>query len=218
VGALLLLDLDNTLADREAAFLIWAESKVARWAPCERAAVAFLIEHDDDGLRPRREFFSLVRDHFGLHAPVAALIADYRRELGAALPHVPSEVVEQLRALRCDGWKIAVVTNGETDVQAAKIDQLGVAPLLDACCISCEVGIRKPDPRIFELAAARCGRSLADAWMVGDGEPDIVGAHRASIRSVWLRRARTWPRTDLKPDRTADSLVEALSRLTAAPS
>jgi hypothetical protein len=48
VGALLLLDLDNTLVDREAAFLTWAESKVARWAPGERAAVAFLIEHDDD--------------------------------------------------------------------------------------------------------------------------------------------------------------------------
>jgi hypothetical protein len=45
------------------------QSKVARRAPGERGAVAFLIEHDDDGLRPRREFFSLIRDHFGLHAP-----------------------------------------------------------------------------------------------------------------------------------------------------
>jgi phosphoglycolate phosphatase-like HAD superfamily hydrolase len=77
--------------------------------------------------------------------------------------------------------------------------------------------IRKPDPRFFALAATRCGRSLADAWMVGDGESDILGAHRASIRTMWLRRGRTWPRTDLKPDRTADSLVEALSRLSLWP-
>jgi len=41
--------------------------------------------------------------------------------------------------------------------------------LLDACCISGELSIRKPDPRIFEIAAARCGESLDDAWMIGDG-------------------------------------------------
>lgn len=68
--------------------------------------------------------------------------------------------------------------------------------------------------RIFQIAAARCGVRLTDASMIGDGEADIVGAHRAGITSVWLRRGRTWPRSDLRPDRIADDLVEALSMLT----
>ena len=44
---LLLLDL-NTLADREAALLAWAESKVARWAPGERDAVASELGQRDE--------------------------------------------------------------------------------------------------------------------------------------------------------------------------
>ena len=103
------------------------------------------------------------------------------------------------------------MTNGDADGQRAKLERLGLLPLLDACCISGELGIRKPDPRIFEVAASRCGRDLAGAWMVGDGEVDIIGARRAGIRSVWLHRGRTWPRADVKPDHTAAGLLEALA-------
>ena len=77
--------------------------------------------------------------------------------------------------------------------------------------------MRKPDPRIFQIAATRCGAPLADAWMIGDGEADIVGAHRVGIPSIWLHRCRKWPRSDLRPGRIADDLLEALSSLPARP-
>lgn len=210
MAGLLLLDLDNTVADREGAFLTWAQTKVEEWAPNDPGAIAYLIEHDDDGIRPRREFFSAVRKRFGLQEPVDGLIAGYQRELRDALPAVADEIIARLRALRAGGWKVAVVTNGAADVQAQKLEHLGVLELLDAYCISGELGIRKPDPRIFEIAAARCGRTLESAWMIGDGEADIVGAQRAGIRSVWLHRGRTWSRSDLRPDHIADGLSEAL--------
>ena len=213
MAALLLLDLDNTLADREAAFSAWAHTKVEEWAPDEPGAVAYLIEQDDDGMRPRHEFFSVVRERFGVHDPIEALASSYRRELRDALPPVADDILERLRALRAAGWKLAVVTNGGADVQAGKMDHLGLLPLLDACCISGKLGIRKPDPRIFEIAAARCGESLADAWMVGDGEADIVGAHHAGVASIWLHRGRRWSRSDLRPDHISDGLGDALSLL-----
>lgn len=212
----LLLDLDNTLADREAAFLAWAHSKGERWAPNEPDAVAYLIEQDDDGIRPRREFFSQVRQRFDLQDSVEALVAGYRTELRNALPAVPGYVVERLHGLRAAGWKLAVVTNGDAQVQAQKIDHLGILGLLDACCISGALGIRKPDPRIFEIAAARCGESLTGAWMVGDGEADIIGAQRAGVQSIWLHRGRAWPRPDLRPNHIANNLHAALALLDAA--
>ena len=216
MAGLLLLDLDNTLADREGAFLAWAQTKVDQWAPNDRGAIAYLVEHDEDGFRPRHEFFSAVRTRFGLQEPVDALIAAYRRDLRDALPAVADDIIERLRALRAGGWKIAVVTNGAADVQAHKLEHLGVLALLDAYCISGELGIRKPDPRIFEIAAARCGRPLDGAWVIGDGEVDVVGAHRAGIRSVWLHRGRTWPRPDFAPNHVADSLADALVLLESA--
>ncbi len=213
MSAVLLLDLDNTLADRDAAFLAWARSKARQWAPDQPDAVAFLVEHDADGMRARGEFFALLAEHFGLNEPVRALVAEFRRELRAALPPLREDVKDQLVALRAAGWKIALVTNGDADGQAGKVDQLGLSPFLDACCISGALGVRKPDPRIFQIAAAQCGETLPGAWMVGDSEDDIVGAHRAGISSIWLHRGRTWPRADLRPHRTVADIGEALSVL-----
>jgi HAD superfamily hydrolase (TIGR01509 family) len=207
---LLLLDLDNTLADREAAFLTWAREKAAEWAPDDPGAVAYLVEQDCDGVRPRSEFLAAAAGHFGVHRPVEELLAGYRRAQLAYLPPLPRAIAHRLRALRSGGWKLAVVTNGEAAAQAAKIERLGLASLVDACCISGALGVRKPDARIFAIAAERCGLPLAGAWMVGDGEADVEGARNAGISSVWLHRGRTWTRSDITPDRTVAGLEEAL--------
>jgi hypothetical protein len=44
-----------------------------------------------------------------------------------------------------------------TDNQLGKIRNTGLAELVDGWCISDEVGVRKPDPKIFQLTAQRCG-------------------------------------------------------------
>jgi putative hydrolase of the HAD superfamily len=76
---LLLLDLDNTVADRDAAFQHWLQESLSVWAPGDDAARTFLIECDDDGLRPGKEFFHAVRERFGLLPSVDVLLEDYRR-------------------------------------------------------------------------------------------------------------------------------------------
>jgi len=215
MAGVLLLDLDNTLADREAAFLSWARSTAKLWAPNQPETVEFLVEQDADGMCPRADFFALLAERFGLGESVEALIADFRRELRAALPPLREDVKEQLRVLRAAGWKIALVTNGDSEGQAGKVAALGLSLFLDACCISGALGVRKPDPRIFQIAAAQCGETLAGAWMVGDSEDDIVGAHRAGVPNIWLHRGRTWLRDDLRPHRTVSTLAEALCIVSA---
>src|ERR687893_804414 len=98
MGAVLLLDLDDTLADREAAFLLWARSKAKQWAPNQPDAVAFLVEQDADGYRGRDEFFASLAERFGVSDPVETLVADFRRELRTALPPLRDDVKEQLTA------------------------------------------------------------------------------------------------------------------------
>ena len=210
---LLLLDLDDTIADRAAAVVAWAGAVSQQWAPDDADAVAYLVEQDADGYRPREELFAVLAERFALCEPVEVLVADFRDALRAALPPVSEDVKQRLRALRAGGWKVAVVTNGGAESQAGKIDQLELLPLLDACCISGALGIRKPDPRIFQIAAERCGETLDGAWMVGDSEVDVVGAHRAGIGSIWLHRGRQWTREDVSPDRVADDLAGALAML-----
>jgi len=100
MAALLLLDLDNTLADREGAFLAWANARAREWAPSDPDAVAYLVEQDADGVRARDEFFAALAARFGVQRSLESLIADYRSELRAALAPVRGEVIQRLRALR----------------------------------------------------------------------------------------------------------------------
>lgn len=211
--ALLLLDLDNTVADREAAFCHWLDVSLATWAPGDPDARQVCIALDEDGFRPRSEFFADLRSHFNLSTPIEQLLTDYRRVTLEGFPPMDDNVKARLAAMRGAGWKIAVVTNGEAVVQEATAERVGVAPLLDACIISGAVGIRKPDPRIFALAADACEETLTDAWMIGDGDVDVVGAIQAGVRMVWLARSRTWRRIDIAPRYVADSLADALDHV-----
>jgi putative hydrolase of the HAD superfamily len=211
---LLLLDLDNTVADRDAALRHWMAA-ILPGAPGDVGqARAFLVAQDADGFRPREEFLTAVRERFGLTATVDQLLADYRAVTLAGFPAISAGVRDRLDAMRRDGWKVAVVTNGESGVQEATVERIGLAALIDACVVSGAVGVRKPDPRIFELAGERCGESLDGAWMVGDGEVDVLGADRVGVRSVWLTRGRRWTRTDVSPTLIADTLDGALARIT----
>ena len=55
---------------------------------------------------------------------------------------------------------------------------------------------------------------------VGDDvELDVVGAHRAGLRTCWLNReGQAWPRDDLRPDLVFDSLTGLADWLDAARS
>lgn len=213
---LLLIDLDNTLADRQAAFEYWMERKLAEWAPSDASARHFLIEHDQDGVRPRNDFLAAVRERFALETSVEVLLADYRDLTWLGFARLPAEIRDQLAVLRGAGWKVALVTNGESGVQERTAERVGVTPLLDACIVSGAVGVRKPDPRILELAAAACDEPLAGAWMVGDGEVDVLAANNAALRSAWISRGRVWSRSDCQPTLEVATVMQALLQIARA--
>ena len=100
------------------------------------------------------------------------------------------ETVEIIQKLRARGIKQAIVTNITPDLldhQKKKVEALGIAPYFDAIVYSAEVGIRKPDRRIFDHAAALLGVANEDCLFVGDDpDTDIVGALAAGMVAVWL--------------------------------
>jgi FMN phosphatase YigB (HAD superfamily) len=106
-----------------------------------------------------------------------------------------------------------VVTNGAADVQTQKLDQLGVLALLDAYCISGELGYPQARPAHLRDRGRTMRQAPRQRVDGRRGEADIVGAHRAGIRCVWLHRGRTWPLPDLRPNHIAEGLGEALALL-----
>lgn len=211
--ALLLCDLDDTLADRQAIFGAWAESFLLEIGR-DASEASWLIELDAHGYTPREEFFSQVVRRFTPQNSVEDMAERYHRDYVQSF-RCSTEVVSALGRVRRAGFKVAIITNGAIRAQAAKIKAAGLSDLIDACCISEAEGFWKPAPELFRIAAERSGESFEDAWMIGDNPvTDICGAAALEIRTVWIRLGRTWP-TDVthQPTRQAESLSEAVDAI-----
>jgi phosphoserine phosphatase len=108
--------------------------------------------------------------------------------------------------------RLALVTNGAGDVQREKLSRTPFKRYFSEVVISVEVGVGKPDPRIFEIALERLRVGAHHAVMVGDSlARDVAGAKAAGILAVWLDR-KLWPAEQTRPDAT----IAALSDLPAA--
>jgi putative hydrolase of the HAD superfamily len=205
----LLLDLDNTLVDRAAAWAAMAGLLVAEHGG-DAADLEWMITVDGDGFRPREVVAAAIADRFGI-ADADDLLALLRAGLVEQMTLMPG-AAEALSAAREAGWTLGIVTNGTHAQQSRKIDQLGLDELVDAWVISESAGVRKPDPAIFAIASDRLGRSLDNGWMIGDSaEADIAGGQAAGLRTVWLSRDRRWPGELAEPTMIASSLVEAIT-------
>jgi putative hydrolase of the HAD superfamily len=138
-------------------------------------------------------------------------------ELATTFPHerrrqhtLFPDVETTLTELRVDR-RLTIVTNGPPDLQREKIETTELAQYFEAVIVSGEVGIGKPDPRIFALALEKVAVPPDQATMVGDSlSRDIEGAQAAGLKAVWLNRAGN----DRKDDSvTPDAEITSLDQL-----
>jgi putative hydrolase of the HAD superfamily len=213
---LLLVDLDNTLVDRAGAFDRWAREYVSARGG-DAAAADWLVAADRDGLEPRERFAGMIAERFGLDGQDEGAILDELR--GGLVRELITDdaVIRALRRARAAGWVPFVVTNGTVAQQERKLRHTGLDREVAGWVVSEGVGLRKPDPAIFQVAAARAGQSLEGAMMIGDSaQADVGGARAAGVRAVWLHRGRPWPLTAFEPDHLADSFADAVGIVLAS--
>ncbi len=100
------------------------------------------------------------------------------------------DVRDTLTALRGQGLKLGVVSNWDHRLPEV-LESLGLARLFDALVYSSDVGVEKPDPRIFESALRRLDLPAGAALHVGDGRlEDVEGAQAVGMRALHLTRGR----------------------------
>ena len=86
-----------------------------------------------------------------------------------------------------------VVSNSNGTLKA-KMERLGLAPLVDVLFDSFEEGVEKPDPRFFQIALDRSGAEPETTVHVGDlYSIDVVGARAAGLRAVLFDAAGLYP-------------------------
>lgn len=199
-----MFDLDNTLGDRAAAVESWLDEFAATHGLAD-ATRDWIASLDADGYAPRREVFDQVRARLGLDAPADELVAAYRSRI-VELTTATAGAHDCLVALRSAGHRLAIVTNGSSGQQHAKIEHLGFVPLVDAVVVSGDLSIKKPDHRIFHIAAEQAGASLDGAWMIGDSAVhDIAPAVELGLRTIWIRRGRVWDLDGVEPTHVVEN-------------
>jgi HAD superfamily hydrolase (TIGR01509 family) len=99
------------------------------------------------------------------------------------------DAVPTLKALRDKGIRTALVSNIGVDVRPV-LERAGLAGLLDAVVLSCDIGAVKPDPAIFTHALELIGVRPERALMVGDSWRDDGGAAQVGTRVLLLPRTR----------------------------
>jgi putative hydrolase of the HAD superfamily len=131
----------------------------------------------------------------------------------AVTARVIEGVSEVLKAIRKEGYRIAMIANGNSTSIRNIIQNTGLQDYFDSVVISEETGIEKPYQRIFKVALAKLGVRPENAVMVGNRiDADILGANRAGMKSVWFRwngrHSETIDSSQEKPDFTIASLLE----------
>jgi len=109
---------------------------------------------------------------------------------------------------------LALVTNHTTDVQLRKIARLGIERWFPVVVTSEEVGVEKPDARIFTAALAALGVEASRGVMVGDDpDGDIRGAAGAGLRTVLSTEFHSRARD---PESVADRIVRTVREVPVA--
>ncbi|MGW2698536.1 HAD family hydrolase [Streptomyces sp. NPDC001340] len=208
---LVLFDLDNTLVDRHGTLADWAADFTGRRRLGDEVRQELLRLL---GERAYPSSFEEIRTRFRLNETAKELWNSYCADI-AAMVVCPPDVLHGLDELRRQGWRIGITTNGATDIQTAKLRSTGIDMYVDGICISEEAAVRKPDPRLFALAAERCGAALTSGgWMIGDNPVnDIHGGRNAGLCTIWIANGSSWPADLPGPDETAQHTRAAIELL-----
>ena len=217
---LMTFDLDDTLWDT-APVIVRAESVLREWLITNAPKVGALdvahfqairqqvlsenpqLKHRISALR-RRILLQVIQDAGHVDA---ALLADEAFEVFIEARHA-LEVFPQaepvLAALARD-YALGVVTNGNADVR-----RIGLGHHFRFVLCAEDIGIAKPDTRLFHEALARGGVAASAAVHIGDHPgDDIAGAQQAGLRAVWFNPGgKRW-----EGDKAPDAEIGCLSEL-----
>jgi len=129
--------------------------------------------------------------------------------------NVPVEGAKSVVENIAGRFPLGVVSNGLPDVQYQKLRTIGLEHFFRCILLSEEIGIRKPDPRIFWQASGLLNKKPDECLYVGDSyHADVVGARNAGMKACWFNpHGLLISRVSSRPDFEISALDEILTIL-----
>lgn len=168
------------------------------------------------GERPFPELLeSVLRRRAGLAGAPDDAVAE-AMSLAARMPAYP-EAAAAIARLAEAGLHVGVLTNTPGPRAEAALTEAGLRDGLELVVGSDETGAFKPHPQVYARGVERTGAPAAEVCMVATHGWDLLGAHRAGMRTAWVRAKEVsrYP-TNPAPDAEGDGLLataEAIARV-----
>jgi putative hydrolase of the HAD superfamily len=141
------------------------------------------------------------------NASVAARIREAAHSVFARDPPPAPGARDTLGAFRERGYKLALLTKGDPQIQAHRIEQSGLRDLFHVVDV-----VREKSPAGIRRLVSSMGVDAPNAWMVGNSlRSDILPALEAGLKAVWLR-THVWE-YERAHDHLADERVRSISEL-----
>ncbi len=135
---------------------------------------------------------------------IAAAVMAYHKEKIDSIA-LYNDVEPCLKKLKKIGIKSVIISDGIPIKQYEKILRLKINKLVDAIVISDEIGIRKPNPKLFSYYLKKFGVIGVETIYVGDNiYKDIFPANQNNIHSVFIHRGGKYDIKNIEPNISAD--------------
>lgn len=134
-----------------------------------------------DAGRPFAEGEAELTARFPQHA---ALIRAYRERFEETIAGPIQGSVEILRALKQQGRTLYGLSNWAAETFQRIQPNYPFLELLETIVLSGEVGLIKPDPRIFQLLLERTGRRAGDCLLIDDAPANIAAAAALGFQTI----------------------------------
>lgn len=160
-----------------------------------RLQIEYLIAHQKLFL-PESEFEEIVKK-----------LAEKGNEKARLMVEKSRRVVEKLE----NQYKLVLVSNFYGNINKI-LEDFGLLCYFERIIESAVVGVRKPDPAIYELGVEAMGFPAEEIVVVGDSfSKDIVPAHKVGCKTVWLKGIG-WGNEETD-DSLSDAIISDLAEL-----
>jgi putative hydrolase of the HAD superfamily len=209
-------DMDNTLIDRQDAFMRYVRDMIeedTNKSLADSSFSAFMEKFlilDNNGMGNKEILFNYYIEYFHLDL-TWDIIMDRWVDRLAGYMRLMEDTVEVLDELS-KRYRLAILTNGDSVSQRGKLNTFPHLDWFEIVMVAGDYPWAKPDIRIFDLLCQNMNVIPAEVVFVGDTiESDIVGAKSAGMKTIWVQRDRKL-NSDL-PDIRLYQLKELLSVL-----
>ena len=190
-----IFDLDNTLIDRQRAFKEMLNKKIVETLPENKKhllneAIQDILLWDNNGIVCRSVTFANYCEKYEVVSMTSTQLNEYWTSISGNDVYLFDDVLEIIKYLKSK-YRLAILSNGNALSQRRKLNSTNILHDFEFSTVSGEVGIDKPDKRIFDYVVNKLELKACECVYIGDNYAfDIEGSQNAGLNAIFVNRSQ----------------------------